>query len=226
MFQRASQQDLRNRSLDFPRDNAQRSNGRLSSPRTARIRRGDVRHCLGLRAGELQCGRFLLAARCAIGAMSSTENGWLPHVAPQILSSPWGGTLWSSAPLTAGWETYRTYGDKRLLDNAYPTYKKWMEFLNARVSNGILTQYIPDRGKFLGDWAAPGGRKEWGDSKEALLFNNCVYALDLKMMIDIATALDKREEVALYAKRLDALRKTSTRTSSTAKRTSTSPVGR
>ena len=82
-----------------------------------------------------------------------------------------------------------------------------MEFLNARVSNGILTQYIPERGKFLGDWAAPGGRKEWGDSKEALLFNNCVYALDLKMMIDIATALDKREEVALYAKRLDALRK-------------------
>ena len=134
------------------------------------------------------------------------ENGWLPHVAPQILTSPWGGTLWSSAPLTAGWEMYRQYGDKRVIAAAYPTYKKWMEFLNDRVANGILTQYIGERGKFLGDWAAPSGRHEWGDSPEASLFNNCVYSMDLKMMIDIAAALEKQDEVALYAGRLGALR--------------------
>ena len=135
------------------------------------------------------------------------EDGWIHHIVPQMRTSPWGGTLWSSAPLTVGWETYRTYGDKRLLANAYPTYEKWMEFLNSKVSNGVLTQYIKHRGKFLGDWAAPGGRKEWGGSPEALLFNNCVYALDLKMMIDIAAALDKKKAVTLYHKRLEELRK-------------------
>ena len=134
-------------------------------------------------------------------------DGWIHHVVPQMRPSPWGGTLWSSAPLTVGWETYRTCGDKRLLANAYPTYEKWMEFLNSKVSDGVLTQYIKHRGKFLGDWAAPGGRKEWGDSREALLFNNCVYALDLKIMIDITAALGKQKAVALYSKRLEELRK-------------------
>jgi len=132
------------------------------------------------------------------------EDGWIAFVAPQMRGS-WGGPLWSSAPLTVSWEAYRTYGDKRLLANAYPSCKKWMEFLNSKVSNGVLTQY-DDGGRFLGDWAAPGGRKEWGGSQEALLFNNCVYALDLKMMIDIAAALDKKEDVAIYTKRLEELR--------------------
>ena len=135
------------------------------------------------------------------------DNGWLPHVAPQVLATPWGGTLWSSAPLTVGWEMHRQYGDKRLIADAYPTYKKWMEFLNERVSEGVLKRYIGEPGKFLGDWAAPGGRQEWGNSPEACLFNSCVYAMDLKMMIDIATALAKQDEVALYSGRLAALRK-------------------
>ena len=136
-------------------------------------------------------------------------NGWLPHVAPQIRTSPWGGTLWSSAPLTTGWEMFRQYGDKRVIEEAYPTYQSWLEFLHSRLSDGILTPYIEDKskGKFLGDWAAPGGRNEWGNSPEASLFNSCVYALDLKMMIDIAAALDRKDDAALYAGRLDALRK-------------------
>jgi len=134
------------------------------------------------------------------------DNGWIAFVAPQMRST-WGGPLWSSAPLTTAWEMNRQYGDNRVIQQAYPTFQDWMEFLHDQVKDGILTQYTKDRGRFLGDWAAPGGRKEWGGSREALLFNNCVYALDLKIMMDVAAWLDERDDVALYTGRLDALRK-------------------
>jgi alpha-L-rhamnosidase len=132
------------------------------------------------------------------------EDGSLWFVAPHMRYS-WGGPLWSSAPITTAWEMYRHYGDTRVLADSYPTCQRWMEFLSSKVSanaEGLLTPYIQHRGRFLGDWSAPRGRKEWGDSREALLFNNCVYALDLMMMIDIAKALDHQEDAALYAAQL------------------------
>jgi alpha-L-rhamnosidase len=136
------------------------------------------------------------------------EDGSIWFVTPHMRYT-WGGTLWSSAPVTIGWEMYRQYGDKRVLAQAYPTCKKWMAFLESKVSpkgDGVLTQYIKDRGRFLGDWAAPQGRKEWSGSTEALLFNNCVYALDLKMMTDIAGAIGNEEDAARYAGQLGRLR--------------------
>ena len=137
------------------------------------------------------------------------EDGSIWFVAPHMRYT-WGGTLWSSAPVTVGWEMYRQYGDKRVLARAYPTYKKWMAFLDSKVSEktaGLLTPYIRHGGRFLGDWAAPRGRKEWGQTQEALLFNNCVYALDLKMMTGIAKALGREDDAAHYAGQLNSLRK-------------------
>ena len=169
VFQRASQQDLRNRLfLTFL---ATTLNGvTVDCPHRERLGYGEVTFATAWGCGWRMTMRALLLAargelvRCPAGERLASAR--LARAADSFFAL--GRTLWSSAPLTAGWETYRTYGDKRLLDNAYPTYKKWKTdlFLNARVSNGILTQYIPDRGKFR-DWAAPGGRKEWGDLKEA-----------------------------------------------------------
>lgn len=137
------------------------------------------------------------------------EDGSIWFVAPQMRYT-WGGPLWSSAPITTGWEMYRQYGDRRVLADAYPACRRLMTFFNGKISEktaGLLTPYIKHKGRFLGDWAAPRGRKEWGNSPEALLFNNCAYALDLKMMIDIATALGKKGDAARYADQLKKLRK-------------------
>ncbi len=136
------------------------------------------------------------------------EDGSIWFVAPHMRYT-WGGPLWSSAPLTLSWEMYRHYGDGRILADAYPACKRLMEFFDSKVSDksgGLLTPYMKHGGRFLGDWAAPRGRKEWGQTPEALLFNNCVYALDLKMMTDIAGALGREEEAARYAGRLSRLR--------------------
>jgi alpha-L-rhamnosidase len=136
------------------------------------------------------------------------EKGWINHVAPQIIKAG-GGPMWSSAPLNISWEFYKTYGDKQILFNAYPAIKSWLEFLKSNVNEGLLSAYNAGSGLqwWLGDWAAPNHRSERGDTPEAVFFNNCVYAMDLQTFVQIARILGKTEDVDLYSKRLEELRK-------------------
>jgi alpha-L-rhamnosidase len=134
------------------------------------------------------------------------ENGWIHHTAPQT-NRHYGGPMWSSAGLNIAWSFYQHHGDRRILEATYPSSRRWLEFLHSKVSDGLLRNYNEHWGKFLGDWAAPGGRKERGDSPEAEYFNNCVFAMNLADFAAIAEILGHQDDAALYRKRLAALRK-------------------
>lgn len=128
------------------------------------------------------------------------ENGWIHHTAPQW-NEHYGGPMWSSAGLNLAWEFYRTYGDKKILEANYSTSKKWLEFLHTKSQFGLLEAFFGG-GKFLGDWAAPGGRKEFGGTPEATFFNNCVYAMNLETMIEMAGILGYSQDAEQFRKRL------------------------
>ena len=132
-------------------------------------------------------------------------NGWINHTAPQI-NEHYGGPMWSSCGLNISWEHYETFGDRRVMELNYPYSKRWLEFLAGRVQDGLLQNYANHWGKFLGDWAAPGQRRERGGSPEAQYFNNCVYAFNLETFINLAQTLNHPEDVALYRRRLDELK--------------------
>jgi len=133
------------------------------------------------------------------------EDGFVNTIAPQVYKGA-GGTLWSSAPVTLSWEFYKAYGDRRFLEEAYVPMKKWLDFLNKSVSsNGVLVSY-EKAARFLGDWATPHG-SEYGHTPEAKLFNNCVYAYCLDVLVQSAAILNKPEDVATYSTRLANLRK-------------------
>jgi alpha-L-rhamnosidase len=133
-----------------------------------------------------------------------SDDGMVNTIAPQPYKGA-GGTLWSSAPLTLAWEHYRAFGDCRLLERSYPTLKRWCEYLhNAVTDDGVLMPYAQDS-RFLGDWATPHGN-EYGNIPEAQLFNNCVYAYNLMVMVEAAGILDHADDVKLYQQRLDDLR--------------------
>ena len=133
------------------------------------------------------------------------EDGFVNTIAPHVYKGA-GGTLWSSAPVTMSWEFYKAYGDKRQLEEAYQPMKKWLDYLNKSVSsNGVLTMYA-SASRFLGDWATPHG-SEYGNTPEAKLFNNCVYAYCLDVFVQAATLLNKPEDVATYSDRLVNLRR-------------------
>jgi alpha-L-rhamnosidase len=135
-----------------------------------------------------------------------TADGWGRHTAPQPNDVHWGGAMWSSAGLNVAWEHYLHYGDRQILELIYPTAVRWLEFLHANVSDGLLRKYREHDGQFLGDWLAPGSRNEFGSSSQALYFNNCVYAMNLETFIKIAKLLNKPEDAARYNERLAGLR--------------------
>ncbi|MDR0750671.1 MAG: glycoside hydrolase family 78 protein [Tannerellaceae bacterium] len=133
-------------------------------------------------------------------------DGWGRHTAPQPNDVHWGGAMWSSAGLNVAWEHYLHFGDKQILELIYPTAIRWLEFLNGHVNDGLLRKYRKSDGQFLGDWLAPGSRNEFGSSRQAVYFNNCVYAMNLETFVKIADLLGKSDDVALYGERLAALR--------------------
>ena len=133
------------------------------------------------------------------------EDGFVNTIAPQVYKGA-GGTLWSSAPVTLSWEFYKAYGDKRQLEEAYQPMKKWLDFLNKSVSEeGVLNAY-ENASRFLGDWATPHG-SEYGNTPEAKLFNNCVYAYCLDVFVQAAAILGRAGDVETYSARLANLRK-------------------
>ena len=83
--------------------------------------------------------------------------------------------------------------------------KSWLDFLDSKLVDGTLEAY--DKGnEFLGEWAAPNDRKNNGNSPEAALFNNSVYAMILDMFVEMAEAVRNSEDLALYTARKEALR--------------------
>jgi alpha-L-rhamnosidase len=161
---------------------------------------------VGHRVSELRLRRDVHAKHVRDWSDVQEENGWIHHTAPQI-NRHYGGPMWSSAGLNIAWSFYQHHGDRRILEATYPSSRRWLEFLHSKVADGLLRAYDEHWGKFLGDWAAPGGRKERGDSPEAEYFNNCVYAMNLADFVAIAEILGRQDDAALYRGRLDALRK-------------------
>lgn len=120
------------------------------------------------------------------------ESGYFPHVVPNYHGG--GGTAWSSFPVIGFYEYWKLYHDMEALQNIYPALKKWCLYLISKCKNGILQRYEFGEWDFLGDWAAPNGRNDWGDSEEALCFNNMYFALVLKIMMELAEYGDCEED--------------------------------
>jgi alpha-L-rhamnosidase len=132
-------------------------------------------------------------------------NGSMYNIAPQAIYT-WGGPIYGGANMNVAYEHYLAYGDRKILEEAYPVGKNWVEYLFRQTSDGLLKQYISDPGCYLGDWLAPGYRMEMGDSENARFFNICVHAFTLDCFIRIAQELGHNDEAVSYLEKLQAIR--------------------
>lgn len=124
------------------------------------------------------------------------ESGYFPHVVPNYHGG--GGTAWSSFPVIGFYEYWKMYHDMDGLKTIYPALKKWCLYLISKCENGILHRYEFGEWDFLGDWAAPNGRNDWGDSEEALCFNNMYFALVLKIMIELTENVGYKDDIKVW----------------------------
>lgn len=116
--------------------------------------------------------------------------------------------MWkANSPITI-WETYRTLGDKKMLEDNYESMQRWMEWMhnssNYETEGALKIGAVGEREMpGLGDWCTPRGNF-WtsSNSPDAAHFNNCAYAFMLDCSLNMAKALGKSADAKMYADRL------------------------
>lgn len=135
------------------------------------------------------------------------EDGSMPHTAPNPYAAG-GGPFWCGFIITASWQTYLNYGDRRLLDRYYPYMQQWLEYVAHYTVDGLLKKW-PDtsyRNWYLGDWATPVGIDQTNPLSVDLV-DNCYIAVCYQTMSKIASLLDKADDSRGYTAKYDALTK-------------------
>ncbi len=138
-------------------------------------------------------------------ADSQRENGDMPHTAPNPYMAG-GGPFWCGFIINASWQTYLNYGDMRLMERYYPNMLKWLGYAESNMPEGLLQEWeeVDYRWWYLGDWATPAGIDQTNKLSVDLV-NNCFLSDCYAVMGKIAKAMGKDEDVAMFAKKKEAL---------------------
>lgn len=80
-------------------------------------------------------------------AADQGRDGCVPHVIPNIFDDMGGSSAWSDAAVICPWEIYRTYGDKKILEDQFDSMKAWIDWMRERSENGKRSG-----GFHFGDW--------------------------------------------------------------------------
>jgi alpha-L-rhamnosidase len=121
-------------------------------------------------------------------------TGEMTHTAP--FSGGGGGPGWGGAGCVLPWKLFTYYGDTRLLEQAYEPMRRYVDFLEAKCTDGVLRHYGGEW-DFIGDWVAVGrgmDTNNWPQKPAAELFNNCYRLYLWEQLAKTADALGKTEE--------------------------------
>lgn len=132
------------------------------------------------------------------------EEGNLPYTAPTYWGG--GGPGWSGFVVHLPWEMWRAHGDRRLVEEMFPTIERWLAFLETRQRDNLLRRWGGEW-DFLGDWLWPGAEGVNGDTRETLFFNNCYWIYNLQTAADLATVLGRTERASQWRQRADTVRR-------------------
>lgn len=131
----------------------------------------------------------------AIEPPPSGHPGEMPYAAPTYWGG--GGPAWSGFCVHLPWQLYRFYGDRRVLERSLPFITRWHDFIDTKVSAGLLRRW-GGKWDFLGDWLAPGSRGVNSDQDSTLLFNNCYRVWSLATAAQIARVLGEDKQAARW----------------------------
>ncbi len=142
-------------------------------------------------------------------AADQWADGRVPWVIPNIFTkseTESGSTGWSDASAIIPWNIYNAYGDKKILENQYPSMKKWVDYMKNKSVNSLWNTE-----KFhFGDWLffRPDDDK---DGIAAITDKNmiaqCFFAHSTQMLINTAEVLGKTDDVKSYTELLANVKK-------------------
>lgn len=130
-------------------------------------------------------------------AADQFANGAVPFVVPNVLGPMAGGSAgWADVATIVPWNMYVVYGDRRLLEEQYPSMKAWVQYMTDSSVN-----HLWNRGFHFGDWLSYMedndlmGRSAITDK---YLIAQSFYAHSTQLLINAAKVLGKTEDAATY----------------------------
>ena len=126
---------------------------------------------------------------------AQTPEGLVPEIAPEFVQfeDPFRDSPeWGSAAIIFPWYAYKWYGDKQIVAEAYEMMRRYINYLQKKAINNILSQG-------LGDWydigpKGPGVSQNTPPGVTA----TAIYYHDLIIMTRIATLLNKPTDAQQY----------------------------
>jgi len=128
-------------------------------------------------------------------AADQSPAGAIPFVIPNVLGNG-ASAGWADVGTIIPWNMYLAYGDRRILEEQYPSMKSWVEYIRAQSKNDLW-----NTGFHFGDWLFYRPFDD-NDGRSAVtdkyLIAQCFYAHSTQLLINAAKVLDKKEEAAAY----------------------------
>ncbi|MCD6596599.1 MAG: family 78 glycoside hydrolase catalytic domain [Bacteroidales bacterium] len=126
---------------------------------------------------------------------SQLENGLVPDIAPEYVAFTKGfrdSPEWGSASVIIPWQLYQWYGDKKVIKKAYPMMKSYVDYLQTKLQNNMLTHG-------LGDWFDL-GPNEPGEAQltPKAVTATSIYYYDLQIITKIAEMMGYKEDLEKY----------------------------
>jgi alpha-L-rhamnosidase len=142
-------------------------------------------------------------------ALDQEDDGTVPHVIPNVLShgtrkGESGSTGWADVSTVVPWTMYLSYGDRRILEEQYPSMKAWVEYMRREAGD----RYIWNSGQNFGDWLAfattdPGYP---GATTDKDLIQTAYFARSTALLQQTAQILGKTEDASTYSALLEKIK--------------------
>ena len=129
-------------------------------------------------------------------AADQLPSGAVPFVIPNVLGN---GTSagWADVSTIIPWNLYLAYGDRRVLEQQYPSMRAWVEYIKGQAKDNLW-----NTGFHFGDWLFYRPFDD-NDGRSAVtdkyLIAQCFYAHSTQLLINAATVLGKKEDAAGYS---------------------------
>lgn len=130
-------------------------------------------------------------------------SGEIPFVIPDILNASPAvkaetSAGWGDVVVIAPWTMYQIYGDTKLLENQYPSMKKWVEYIRQKSGESMIWK----GGSIFGDWLSylpqPNSRSEDDGHTNRDYIATAFYAYSTHLTAQAAAVLGKKEDAAMY----------------------------
>lgn len=135
-------------------------------------------------------------------ALDQEDDGAVPFVIPNALTHDTrkgaaASAGWADVAVVVPWTVYQAFGDKRVLEEQYPSMKAWVEYMRREAGE----KYIWSSGFSFGDWLAfaTASPAYPGATTDVDFLQTAYFARSTALLAKTAAVLGKKEEAAEYA---------------------------